>query len=311
MSNEPLPPLIAIVGPTASGKTSLSVELARRFDGEIVSADSRQIYRGMNIGTAKATPEERSAVPHRLIDIKDPDEDYTVADYRRDAMIAANGVLARGHIPFLTGGTGLYVRAVIENLDIPPVSSDPVLRATIEKEVAAEGLDAVFRKLVARDPEAEYIVDPKNPRRVVRALEVAILTGEPFTAQRKRTAPAFRVLEMGIDTPPDILRPRIDARIDQMMADGLVDEVRTLVARYGARIPAFDAIGYREIIAHLEGRSSLEEAVALMKMNTWHYAKRQMTWFRKDKDIAWIKDKEHAISLVEGFLEDARRGTAG
>ncbi len=303
MSTDPLPKLIAVVGPTASGKTSLSVALAARFGGEIVSADSRQIYRGMDIGTAKATPAEQAAVPHHLIDIKDPDEDYTVADFRHDAMAAIGDILARGRTPILAGGTGLYVRAVTENLDIPPAKADPTLRAAIEKEVETEGLEAVFRKLVARDPEAEYIVDPRNPRRVVRALEVAILTGEPFTAQRRRSAPVFDVLEIGLNPPSDVLRPRIDARIDEMMAAGLVDEVRGLVARYGARIPALDAIGYREIVAHLEGRDTLEGAVAAMKMNTWHYAKRQVTWFKKDKDIRWIADAREAAQLTEAFLK--------
>lgn len=303
MKTHPTPPIVAIVGPTASGKTSLAVALAKKFNGEIVSADSRQIYRGMDIGTAKATPIEQAAIPHHLIDIKNPDEDYTVADYQHDAVTAIRDIISRGHIPFLVGGTGLYVRAVILNLDIPHIKPDPVLRASIEKEIETEGLAAVFQKLVARDPEAEYVVDPRNPRRVVRALEVAITTGEPFTAQRRQRPPLFTPLELGIDPPTEILRMRIEARIDEMMKDGLVEEVRTLVGRYGANIPAFDAIGYREIIGFLHGTCPLDEAVALMKTNTVRYAKRQMTWFRKDTDIQWLTAPEDAAARVAAFLE--------
>jgi tRNA dimethylallyltransferase len=165
------PKIIAIVGPTASGKTALGIALARKFRGEIVSADSRQIYRGMDVGTAKPTEEERRAIPHHLIDIKDPNEDYTVANYQRDAIAAINDIIARGNVPLLVGGTGLYVRAIVENLNIPKTVADPKLRAQIEKDIAAVGLVTVFKRLVALDPEVAYVVDPKNPRRVVRALE--------------------------------------------------------------------------------------------------------------------------------------------
>ena len=297
---------IAIVGPTASGKTALGIELARKFNGEIVSADSRQIYRGMDIGTAKPTAAERRAIPHHLIDIKDPDEDYTVAEYQRDAIAAINGIVARGALPILVGGTGLYVKAVLENLDIPKAQADPKLRAEIEAEIARDGLDAVFQKLVARDPEAAYVVDPKNPRRVVRALEVAISTGEPFTAQRTKREPLFNTLVLGIDPPPKVLREHIDQRVDEMMRDGLMDETAILVKKYrpkNVQLPvAFDAIGYREIIAHLDGALSFDEAVAAIKMNTWHYAKRQMTWFKKTPDVYWINGINGAVESVQEFL---------
>ena len=172
------PKIIAIVGPTASGKTSLSIALAKKYNGEIVSADSRQIYRGMDIGTAKPTVAERGDIPHHLLDIKNPDEEYTVADYKRDALNAIDHILKNMRIPILVGGTGLYIDTVIDNLDIPKIKADPELRASIEKDIRENGLASVFKKLVDRDPEAAYIVDPKNPRRVVRALEVAILTGD-------------------------------------------------------------------------------------------------------------------------------------
>jgi len=293
---------VAIVGPTASGKTTLSLAVAERFGGEIVSADSRQIYRGMDIGTAKPTPEEQRVAPHHLINIKDPGEDYTVADYKRDAVAAIKGILARGKLPILAGGTGLYAAAVLRNLDIPNVKAVPELRRTIEEEVAGKGLAAVFKKLVALDPEAAYVVDPKNPRRVVRALEVTLATGAPFTAQRKKSEPLFDALAIALALPALALRARINARVDQMMRDGLVEEVEALVRRYGTECPAFDAIGYREIIAYLNGTMPLGEAESLMKTNTWHYAKRQITWFKKDPSIHWFHDPQHALPFIERNL---------
>jgi len=304
MSRKSLPRIIAIVGPTASGKTTLGIALAKKFGGEIVSADSRQIYRGMDIGTAKPTAAERRAVPHHLIDIRDPDEDYTVADYQRDAFTAIQAIIARGKVPFLVGGTGLYIRAVVENLDIPKVQADPGLRAQIETDIARDGLPAVFKKLVALDPEAAYVVDPKNPRRVVRALEVALATGEPFTTQRTKNAPLFDTLTLGLNPSPEVLRERIDRRVDEMFRDGFAKEVKMLVKKYGASAPAFNAIGYREVIEYLSATLSLEDAIAEIKINTWHYAKRQMTWFKKDRSTRWIDDTIDAVfPMVETFLK--------
>ncbi len=297
------PKIIAVVGPTASGKTALGIALAKKFDGEIVSADSRQIYRGMDIGTAKPTEAERGAIPHHLIDVKDPDEDYTVAEYKTDAINAMNDILSRGHIPVLVGGTGLYVTTVLENLDVPKTQADPKLRAEIEKNIARDGLAAVFKKLIALDPEAAYVVDPKNPRRVVRALEVAISTGIPFTAQRTKSDPLFNALAIGIDPPPELLRDRINRRVDAMIREGLMNETATLVKQYGQTPAAFDAIGYREIVDHLHGDLSLEVAVASIKLNTWHYAKRQMTWFKKNRSVRWIRNPSEALLLAQDFLK--------
>lgn len=294
--------VIAIVGPTASGKTSLSLLLAEKFNGEIVSADSRQIYRGMDIGTAKASPAELKAIPHNLVDIRNPDEDYTVADFKGDAVRAIDDILTRKKLPILAGGTGLYIKSVVENLDIPEIKADPKLRKEIENEIENQGLDAVFKKLVELDPEAAYVVDPKNPRRVIRALEVAMITGRPFTEQRKMQAPLYEFLMIGVNLPPDVLRDRIDRRIDLMMHDGLEGEVQKLVKKYGEQQVAFDAIGYREIIDCLNGKSSLDEATAAMKLNTWHFAKRQMTWFKKDKNINWVKNSDEAEDLAEKYL---------
>jgi tRNA dimethylallyltransferase len=300
MSNKPK--VVAIVGPTASGKTTLGIALAKKFGGEIVSADSRQIYRGMDIGTAKPTAVERHTIFHHLIDIKAPNEDYTVADYQRDAIAAINSIIARGKVPLLVGGTGLYVQALLENLDIPKTVADPELRAQIEKDIANVGLGAVFKRLVALDPKAAYVVDPKNPRRVVRALEVALASGVPFTAQRTKRAPLFDALVLGLNPMPEILRERIDRRVDAMMHDGFVHEVATLIKKYGQTPTAFDAIGYREILEYLNGTLSLENAAAAIKMDTWHYAKRQMTWFKKYEPTHWMEDGSAAHDLVERFL---------
>ncbi len=290
MSSKARGTVIAILGPTASGKTALAVAVAKKFNGEIVSADSRQIYRGMNIGTAKPTSSERRAIPHHLIDIKNPDEHYTVAEYKADAIAAIKNILRRKKLPILVGGTGLYVKAVLDNLDIPKVSANPKLRAAIESEIKKKGLAAVAKKLVALDPEAANIVDMKNPRRVVRALEVALATGKPFTAQRKARPPLFDALKIGLNPPPDELRKRINARVDRMMRTGLLKEVKRLVKKYGVNCEALNAIGYREIIDCLHGTISLEDAVARIKTNTWRYAKRQMTWFRKDRETHWTRN---------------------
>ena len=309
------PKLIAIVGPTASGKTSLGIALAKKFDGEIISADSRQVYRGMDVGTAKATGAERAAIPHHLIDIREPNEDYAVAEFKHEAETAIDDIVARGKLPVMVGGTGLYVRAVLENLDIPEIKADPELRRALEDEIARDGIATVFERLIALDPEAAYIVDPKNPRRIVRALEVATITGKPFTSQRRKNEPRYDTLEVGINLPSEILRERIDRRIDNMVRDGLVDEVKKLLTKYGnggakdngntAAYPiAFDAIGYREIIDYLDDQSSLEDAVAAMKMNTWHFAKRQITWFKKDKAIRWIDSGEGAERGAEKIVEE-------
>lgn len=298
-----IPKIVAVVGPTASGKTALGIALAKKFDGEIVSADSRQIYCGMDIGTGKPTTAEMDGIPHHLINIKNPNEEYTVADYKSDATAVINDTLSRGKLPILVGGTGLYLRSVVENLDVPKVKADPALRATLESEIARDGIATVFKKLLTLDPDAEGVVDPQNPRRVIRALEVAMTTGEPFTAQRKKQPPLFDTLTLGIDLSPELLRTRIDARIDRMMHDGLVEEVVSLIKKYGVDAPALNAIGYREIINHLDGKLSLNDAIAAIKMNTWHYAKRQITWFKKDKAIQWIDKPEDALLACKIFLE--------
>jgi len=291
--------LIVIVGATASGKTDLSIKLAKKFDGEIVSADSRQIYRGMDIGTAK--PLDLQGIPHHLLDIKNPNEPYTVAEYKEDAVKIIQDIQKRGKLPIMVGGTGLYIKSVVENLDIPKIEANLKLRKEIESEIEKEGLEYVFNKLIKLDPEAAYIVDPKNPRRVVRALEIALLTKKPFSQQRKKGDPLFDVLEIGVSVDKDTLRERIDQRVDQMMKGGLIKEVEGLYKKYGSQ-QAFDAIGYREIIEFLNKKITLEQAIENMKLNTWHYAKRQMTWFNADKKIIWTESLKEALALCQDWL---------
>jgi len=296
-----LPKILAVLGPTASGKSALGIKLAQKFGGEIVSADSRQIYREMDIGTAKPSHEELEAVPHHLIDIKDPGEAYNLSAYKKDALRAIAAIRGKGKLPILVGGTGLYAQAVTDNFDIPEVPPDPELRAKLEEELKEKGLEKMFASLVEKDPEAAYIVDPRNPRRVVRALEVVINTGIPFTAQRNRSPKIFNTLKLGLFQGWDELNEKMDRRVDLMMEAGLLEEVRQLLSKWG-RTEALDAIGYRELLSFLDGKTGLPEAVQEIKANTRAYAKRQMTWFKKDKEIVWLKSPDEADRLVKDFL---------
>ncbi|MBI2063220.1 MAG: tRNA (adenosine(37)-N6)-dimethylallyltransferase MiaA [Candidatus Yanofskybacteria bacterium] len=304
-----LPKVIVIVGTTASGKTALSLKIAKKFNGEIVSADSRQIYRGMDIGTAKPTKEELKKIKHHLINIKNPRQDYSVGQYKKDALVAIRKILKIGKLPIIVGGTGLYVSAMVNNLDFPEVEENKKLRAKLEKEIKTKGLKYVFKKLVELDPESAYIVDPNNPRRVIRAMEVAILTGQPFSSQRKSGPPLFDFLQIGLKILPETLKEKIQKRTAQMIKNGLVEEVKKLVKKYGYKPKAFEAIGYREIIDFLRGKINLKEAEDLINKNTWHYARRQMTWFRKDPAILWFDFKPVRSSLAE-VLQTRAKGAS-
>lgn len=294
--------LIVVLGPTASGKTELSIKLAKKYNGEVVSADSRQIYRGMDIGTAKPTKKEMGTIPHWILDIKNPNEPYTVAEFKKDAIKIIRDIQKRNKLPILVGGTGLYIKAVVENLDIPRIGANPLLRQKIEKEAKKNGLDFVFQKLIKLDPEAAYIIDSKNPRRVIRALEITLLTKKPFSQQRRSGKPLFDVLKIGVSTAKERLKEKIYLRVDKMIKEGLVKEVEYLVNKYGADQQAFDAIGYREIIKYINNKKPLGQVIAEMKINTWHYAKRQTTWFKKDKRINWVRNYKETERVIDKFI---------
>jgi len=307
MSAEP-PRVLVIVGPTAVGKTNLALVLGPRFGGEVISADSRQVYRYMDIGTAKATPEERALVPHHLIDIVDPDEELTLAHYRALATQAIEAVWARGRLPMLVGGTGLYIWAVLEGWTIPEVPPDPSLRAALEEEARQRGYAALHARLAEVDPAAAARIDPRNVRRVIRALEVYCRAGVPISRLQRREPPPYRVFIVGLTMPRPALYARIDARVDRMIAQGLVEEVRWLRARYADDLPAMSALGYQQIVQYLRGEISLEEAMMLIKRHTRRFVRQQYNWFRlSDPRITWVDAHEADWAALEAqvarFLE--------
>jgi tRNA dimethylallyltransferase len=283
-------PLVAIVGPTASGKTALSLDLAEALGGEIISADSRQIYRRMDIGTAKATPAERARVPHHMIDVVDPDQVLTAAEFQSRAYAIIDALHAHGRLPFLVGGTGQYVRAVLEGWSIPAVAPQPELRAQLETQAAAEGAETLHARLAELDPAAAAHIDYRNVRRVIRALEVCLVTGTPISELQRKSPPPYRVYCLGVNRPRPELYARIDARVDAMVEQGLVAEAAGLVdARYDWELPALSGLGYRQIGQYLRGELTLEEAVALIKKQTRRFVHQQGTWFRAaDPDIHWL-----------------------
>jgi len=291
--------LIVILGPTASGKTDLAVFLAKKLKGEVVSADSRQIYKEMDIGTAKVTKKEMTGVPHYLIDIIPPNKTFTLAQYKIRTIKIIKDIQRRGKTPFLVGGTGLYIKAVVENLQIPKVAPNPALREKLEKKTNEE----LLKDLAKLDPQAAETIDRKNKRRLVRALEVCILSGKPFSALKIKGKPMFEVLQLGISVPRQTLYRRINQRVERQIKDGLIDEVKNLSRKYGWNLPSLSGIGYKEFKPYFEEKITLREAKKNLKQNTRQYARRQMTWFRKDKSIQWIKNAKEANRLIKKFLQ--------
>ena len=306
MSVEPRRPLLALVGPTAVGKTAVSLTLARRFGGEIVSADSRLFYRGMDIGTAKPTRDERALAPHHLIDLSAPDETISLGQFQRLAYGAIDDVLARGRLPILVGGTGQYVMAIVEGWGVPEVAPRPALRAALE----ALGGAAVARWLTALDPAAAARIDPRNVRRVVRALEVTLVSGRRMSELQRKTPPPYDIFLLGLRRDRAALYARIDARVEAMMAAGLLEEVRRLRDAGYADQPPLSGLGYRQLLAHLRGELSLDEAVARIQFETHRFARQQATWFRADDPrIAWFDADDGAaiVSAVAAWLSTDRR----
>jgi tRNA dimethylallyltransferase len=298
----PLPKLVVVLGPTASGKSGLGISLAQRFDGEIVSADSRQVYRGLDIGTAKITPEEQLLVPHYVLDVADPRQVYTVAQFQRDAIAATNDILEREHQPFLVGGSPHYIQAVVDNLDIPRIEPQPELRAQLEKHPLPE----LLMQLEQLDPQSAATIDRNNPRRVIRALEVNLISGKPFSQQRNMAKPLYRSLLLGIEWPREVLYRRIDARVDERMRQGMVHEVQKLLDEEVSH-ERLEALGleYRYISRLLRGEFRDEdEMVERLKYAIHDFTRRQLTWYRKDKRIVWIEGEDggRAKEIVRTFL---------
>ena len=273
--------MIAIVGPTASGKSALAMRVAERLGGEIVSADSRQVYRGMDVGTAKPTAEERARVPHHLIDVVDPGERYDVLRYQRDGRAALTEIRARGRVALVVGGTGLYVRALLDGLDLASLPHDPAVRARLEADDPAR----LHERLRAIDPDAAAQIDPRNRRRLVRYLEVATIAGGPVPRVRGASIPALRI---GLRPPREVLVVAIERRVREMVDAGVLDEARTLVSRgIDPRLPSMSAHGYTHWASHLRGEIDLETATRLVARDVRAYSRRQMTWFRRDAAIRW------------------------
>ena len=282
--------LVAIVGPTAVGKTDLSLHLAERLQGEIVSADSRLFYRGLDIGTAKPTPEERARVPHHLIDIACPDETVGLAEFHEQATAAIADIHARGRLPLLVGGTGQYVRAVVEGWQVPRVPPDRALRARLEVEAERNGAAALHGRLAQLDPRAAERIDARNVRRVIRALEVCLITGRPISEQQGKQPPSYPILQIGLTMDRESLYRRADQRVEAMMAAGLEEEVRRLVeAGYGWDLPAMSGLGYVQFRPCFEGQADLEAVAAEIKRATHSFIRRQYNWFRpNDPAIRWF-----------------------
>jgi len=299
--------LVVIVGPTGIGKSRTGLELASEYGGEIVSADSRQVYVHMDIGTAKPVPEEQALVPHHVVDIINPDEDFSLARYHELATAAIDDIHRRGRLPFLVGGSGLYVWAVVEGWQIPRVPPDDVLRRNLEKRAAEGDGDSLYRELVRVDPATASRIDPRNVRRVIRALEISRSTSTPVSELRSRQVPPYDALIIGLTCDRNEVYRRTDARVDSMIERGLVDEVRKLVDMgYGSTAPVASGIGYRQISMYLNGKLSLTEAVRQIKTETHRLVRHQNNWFRqKDERIHWFdvdKEPEAEIrALVRSF----------
>lgn len=306
MKEAKLPKIIVILGPTASGKTDLGLSLAKKLNGEIVSADSRQVYKKMDIGTAKPVGEWVKkeyivdGVSHHLMDIVGPGKDFSLADYKALATKSIENILSRNKLPIVVGGTGLYIQALVDNLDIPKIAPDRSLREKLEKKKPTE----LVEMLAKIDPDTAQVIDLKNPRRVLRALEVVMQSGESFFKQRTKSKPLYQVLQIGIDLPREELYSRINFRVDRQIGEGLVEETKGLAKKYKWSLPSMSGIGYRQIGLYLRGEATLNVAIDILKRDTRRYAKRQMTWFKRDKKIVWIKNTDLALTekLVKEFL---------
>ena len=292
--------LLVIIGPTAVGKTKLSIELAKRFNGEIISGDSMQVYKGMDIGTAKIKKQEMEGVPHYLLDIKEPDEPFSAAEFQKRANTCIEDIQNRGKLPIIVGGTGLYIQSVIYDYHFSEAPSDPLYREKLEKQVKEEGIEPVFEHLRSVDPESAKRIHPNNVRRVIRALEIFHCTGKTMSEQMNQqpTEMKYDTCIIGLTMDRDQLYKRIDQRVDGMVEEGLFDEVQSFYDRGLRDCQSIQAIGYKEIYDYFEDRASIDEAIDSLKQNSRRYAKRQLTWFRNKMDVIWFN-----MTDIEGFTK--------
>ena len=301
--------VIVIAGPTASGKTDLAIELALKVGGEIVSADSMQIYRKMDIGTAKPTLEERRGIPHHMIDIVDPDEEYNVAQFKSDADICIDDIINRGKVPIVAGGTGLYINSLVYNISFSETISDWKFRKHLENIALEQGPEVLHDMLKEVDPKSAEAIHPNNVKRVIRALEVYRSTGRPISEHKeesRKIPPKYDFEIFGLEVPRDLLYQRIEKRVDKMMGLGLYEEVEGLLkSGYSPDLTSLQGIGYKEIISAIMGKCSLETAVENIKKGTRHLAKRQITWFKKTEGLKWIRTDENDIWAMIKILTDA------
>ncbi|KPJ85528.1 hypothetical protein AMJ57_02710 [Parcubacteria bacterium SG8_24] len=305
------PKLVVITGPTAAGKTSLSLRIAKRFGGEVVSADSRQLYRGTEIGSdiipgkwvgrGRARHYVAEGISHHLTAFLEPDEPITLAEYREMALRKIDEIIGRGRLPIVVGGTGLYIRAIVDNLRIPEVPPDRAMRRKLGRKTTPQ----LFARLKRRDPAYAARISPNNRRYLIRALEVIEATGKPFSKLQGKGRAHYDVLQLGVTRPREELYGRIESRVDEQIEEGLVKEARRLSKRFGWDIPPMTALGHRQLKGYLEGQITLEEAIRLIKRDTRRYAKRQLTWFRRDRRIRWVSGVQEAESLVRRFLKNS------
>jgi tRNA dimethylallyltransferase len=298
--------LVVIIGPTAVGKTKMSIELAKRLNGEIISGDSMQVYKGMDIGTAKIKPEEMEGIPHHLLDIKEPTEPFSVAEFQQMVRPLISEITNRSKMPMIVGGTGLYIQSVIYDYQFSDAPSDANYRSSLEKFAQEQGVVALHEKLKEIDPQSAERIHPNNVRRVIRAMEIFYCTGKTMTEWQKKQTPEllYDVALIGLTMEREKLYCRINERVDQMMAEGLLDEVKTLYERGVRDCQSIQAIGYKEIYEYLDGYISLEEAIEQLKQNSRRYAKRQLTWFRNKMPVQWfdMTDLENFSTKVDEIL---------
>jgi tRNA dimethylallyltransferase len=304
-------PLVILTGPTAVGKTSLSIQLAKRIGGEIISADSMQVYRGMDIGSAKIRPEEMEGVPHHLIDILDPEEEFHVVRFQEEAKRCIRKIRERGHIPILTGGTGFYIQAVLYDIDFTEATGDMTYRSFLEQMAKERGAEYLHAQLAAVDPPSAGAIHANNVKRVIRALEFYHETGTRISdhneEERQKTSP-YQFAYFVLNDERSRLYENIDRRVDQMLEQGLVDEVAHLREKgYDRSLVSMQGLGYKELLAWMDGEISFDEAVRILKRDTRHFAKRQLTWFRRERDVIWI-DKSHFLYDNEKILDFMMNG---